>query len=111
MRGVGSSGFGDTGDGGVEAEFFAQNGSGHAGEEFGGVVFVGPFRWGAGAEDGVEVALEVALGGHVHGEEDQTEVNGVCGGFMAGEDEDEGVTEDLGVGHRLGWGLLAVLDF
>lgn len=48
--------------------------------------------------------LEAALGGEVEGEEDEKEGYAVGGGFVAGEEEDEGVAEDLG-GADWGWDL------
>ena len=98
---VGRGAFGDADDGGDEPELLVHDGAGHGGEEFGDVGVVGPLRDGAGAEDGVEVLLEAALGGRVEGEVDEGEVDAVGGCFVACEDEDEGVAQDFAVREGL----------
>lgn len=47
--------------------------------------------------------LEAALGGKVEGEEDEEEGYAVGGCFVAGEEEDECVAEDLGGTDRGGY--------
>ena len=105
LWGVFRGAFWEADNGGDEAEFFVHDGAGHAVEEFRRVCVIVPCVWGAGAEDGVKGALEAALGGEIDGEEDEDEVDAVGGGFVAGEDEDEGVAKDFGVGEGLGGGL------
>ena len=51
---------------------------------------------GKGREEVVEGLLEAALGGEVEGEEDEEEGYAVGGCFVAGEEEDESVAEELG---------------
>ena len=95
LRLVREGGFGDVDDGRDESEFFVEDGARHAAEELGQVALVVPLGDGAAVEDGVEVGLEPALDGGVAGEVDEGEVDAVGGGFVPGEDEDEGVAEDF----------------
>ena len=99
LRDARGGGLRDADDGGQDAELLVHDGAAHAAEELGDVVVVVPFGAWAVAEDGVEVLLQAALGGRVHGEEDAGEVDCVGGGFVAGEDEDEGVAEDFVFGQ------------
>lgn len=94
-------GFGNADDGRNEPQLFGQDGTGHAAEEFRQVAVVVPLAGRFPGEDLVEVGLEGALGGGVEGEEEDGEMDGVGGRFMAGEDEDKGVAHDFVVGQEL----------
>lgn len=52
-------------------------------------------------EDGVDVTLEATLRGDVECEADETEVDAVCRGFMAGHQVDKGVAHHLAIGEGL----------
>ena len=107
LRGSFGGRFGDADYGGDEAEFFVHDGTGHAAEEFGDVSVVVPLAGGPALEDFVEVGLKMALSGNVHGKECEAEVDGVGCGFVACEDEYEGVAENI----LFGQGLLGGFSF
>ena len=79
-----------------KAQLFAQHGASHAIEKARHVTLVVPVLDWAVLEDVVEVGLEFALDVGMEGEVDEGKVDGVGGCFVAGEDEDEGVAEDVG---------------
>lgn len=88
-----------------EAKFFVHDGTGHAAEEFGYVLVVVPLAGGPALEDFVKVGLEMTLSRDVHSKQCEAEVDGVGCGFMACEDENEGVTENLLVAQCLARGF------
>ena len=78
-----------------QTEGLVHDGACHATEEAGEITLVVPVFCVAAVENCVEVGLKTALGVEVHGEVGEGEMNGVCCCFMAGKDEDEGITEDF----------------